>query len=208
MDQHTEHRREFGPDDGEIIEIFDGEETAPEAREEPPAETRPPEPVPVFVADVAPEGGDVLSLVSPTPTPRPEPPAPPAGEVERLVAGARDLFALGNFTGALELLERALALDPRHPEARDYFARTEETLVQMYESKLGQLTRTPRVLLQPDEIVWLNLDHRAGFVLAQIDGQVTLEDIFALSGMSRLDTAKILVELTEQGAIASRALEN
>jgi tetratricopeptide (TPR) repeat protein len=192
MDQHIENLcpdgSDFGPEDGEIIEIFDGDEPTPE---------------PAFAADVAPEGGDVLALVVPTPTPRPEPPAPPAGEVERLVAAARDLFALGNFTGALELLERALALDPRHPEARDYFARTEETLVQMYESKLGHLSRTPRVLLQPDEIVWLNLDHRAGFVLAQIDGQVTLEDIFALSGMSRLDTAKILVELTEQGAIAS-----
>jgi hypothetical protein len=60
----------------------------------------------------------------------------------------------------------------------------------------------PRVLLKQDEIIWLNLDHRAGFVLAQIDGTLSLEDLFAVSGMSRLDTARILVHLKEQGVIS------
>jgi tetratricopeptide (TPR) repeat protein len=156
-----------------------------------------------FDASVAPEGEDVLSLVSPPAPLSPASDRRPTREVDRLVAGARELFALGDFTGSLELLGQALAIDPRHAEALAYHERTQDTLVQMYESKLGRLSRTPRVLLQPDEIVWLNLDHRAGFILAQIDGQVTIEDVFALSGMSRLDTAKILVELIEQGAIAS-----
>ena len=72
----------------------------------------------------------------------------------------------------------------------------------MLESKLGQMELIPRVLLKQDEIIWLNLDHRAGFVLAQIDGALTLEDLFAVSGMSRLDTARILVQLKDQGVIA------
>ena len=84
-----------------------------------------------------------------------------------------------------------------------YLDRNQDTLVQMYESKLGALESRPRVLLRPDEIVWLNLDHRAGFVLAQIDGTITYDDVYALSGLSRLDTAKILAELVEQGVIAS-----
>ncbi len=172
---------------------------APEVPEAAPVAV--PLPAPAFAADVSTDGEDVLSLF--VPAPEPAAPEPAAGRADDAVDGARDLFALGDFTGALELLGGALARDPHHAEARELFARTEETLVQMYESKLGRLSQTPRVRLQPDEIVWLNLDHRAGFVLAQIDGQVSLEDIFALSGMSRLDTAKILVELLEQGAIAS-----
>ena len=60
----------------------------------------------------------------------------------------------------------------------------------------------PRVRLQPDDIIWLNLDHRAGFVLAQIDGAVSFDDLFALSGMSRLDTARILAQLLDEGIIA------
>ena len=31
--------------------------------------------------------------------------------------------------------------------------------------------------------MWLNLDHRAGFLLAQIDGTVDYEALFALSGL-------------------------
>ena len=73
----------------------------------------------------------------------------------------------------------------------------------MYESKIGSVVTRPRVVLRPDEIVWLNLDHRAGFVLAQIDGTITVDDLYALSGLSRLDTAKILAELVEQGVIAA-----
>jgi CRP-like cAMP-binding protein len=71
----------------------------------------------------------------------------------------------------------------------------------MYESKLGHLDATPRVLLKDDEIIWLNLDHRAGFVLAQIDGTVTFEDLFSVSGMSRFDTARILAQLVDEGVI-------
>jgi len=49
--------------------------------------------------------------------------------------------------------------------------------------------------------MWLNLDHRAGFLLAQIDGAVNYEELFALSGLPRLDTAKILATLLNDGVI-------
>jgi hypothetical protein len=79
--------------------------------------------------------------------------------------------------------------------------RSEQTLQTLFESKLGAMERRPRVVLKDDEIIWLNLDHRAGFVLAQIDGTVSFEDLFAVSGMSRLDTARILAQLIDEGVI-------
>jgi hypothetical protein len=51
--------------------------------------------------------------------------------------------------------------------------------------------------------MWLNLDHRAGFLLSQIDGTVDYESLFALSGLPRLDTARILATLINDGVIAS-----
>jgi len=87
------------------------------------------------------------------------------------------------------------------PEVRQLREKSEQTLLAMYESKLGQLELVPRVALKEDEIIWLNLDHRAGFMLAQIDGQASFEDLFAISGMSRLDTARILAQLVEEGVI-------
>ncbi|RKH65935.1 tetratricopeptide repeat protein [Corallococcus aberystwythensis] len=127
---------------------------------------------------------------------------PEGSEVESLLRGAEDLLALDDHSGAVELLRRAQSLAPENPRVEALRDRSERILVSMLEARLGDLNRMPRVRLQPDDIIWLNLDHRAGFVLAQIDGAVSFDDLFALSGMSRLDTARILAQLLDEGIIA------
>jgi hypothetical protein len=124
------------------------------------------------------------------------------GEVAVLMRGAKDLIELDDHTGAMELIAKALALAPDDNDVRSLQERSERTLLAMFESKLGHLDKLPRVLLKDDEIIWLNLDHRAGFVLAQIDGAMSFEDLFAVSGMSRLDTARILAQLVDEGVIS------
>jgi hypothetical protein len=123
-------------------------------------------------------------------------------QVPSLLKAARDLLELDDHTGAMDLILQAQTLAPDDPDVKDMRERSEKTLLTMYESKLGRLETVPRVLLKDDEIIWLNLDHRAGFVLAQIDGTVTLDDLFSVSGMSRLDTARILAQLVEEGVIS------
>ncbi|MCP3142483.1 tetratricopeptide repeat protein [Pyxidicoccus xibeiensis] len=124
-------------------------------------------------------------------------------ELELLLRGAEDLLELDDHSGAVDLLFKAQELAPGDPRVEALRQRSERMLMAMLESKLGDLGRIPRVRLQPDDIIWLNLDHRAGFVLAQIDGSVTYEDLFALSGMTRLDTARILAQLLDEGVIAA-----
>jgi hypothetical protein len=123
-------------------------------------------------------------------------------EVKTLLRGARDLLDLDDHTGAMELLVKAQLVAPDDPDVKSLRARSEKTLLTMFESKLGKLETIPRVLLKEDEIIWLNLDHRAGFVLAQIDGTVSFDDLFAVSGMSRLDTSRILAQLIDEGVIS------
>jgi hypothetical protein len=127
----------------------------------------------------------------------------PRNAVEVWMEGARELFALGDFSGSLEMLEKILKVDPSHEQARRYLKENESTLIAMYESKLGSRDCVPRLGINPEEVMWLNLDHRAGFLLAQIDGAVTYEDLFALSGLPRLDTARILATLLQEGVIQS-----
>lgn len=122
-------------------------------------------------------------------------------EVKTLLRGARDLLDLDDHTGAMELIVKAQAMAPDDPDVKALRERSEKTLLTMFESKLGKIETIPRVLLKEDEIIWLNLDHRAGFVLAQIDGTVSFDDLFAVSGMSRLDTARILAQLVDEGVI-------
>jgi tetratricopeptide (TPR) repeat protein len=114
---------------------------------------------------------------------------------------ARDRFALGDFSGSLEVIERILAHDPAHPEALAYLRDNESTLVHMYESKIGRLDAVPRLALRPEEVTWLQLDHRAGFLLAQVDGTASFDDLFALSGLSRLETARILARFVTDGIV-------
>jgi hypothetical protein len=144
------------------------------------------------VSSLVPDGGAVA-----------EHPARRATDVDVWMQGARELFALGDFSGSLEMIEKILRIDPGHAEAREYLRQNEATLVAMYESRLGAMSSRPRLAIAPEEIMWLNLDHRAGFLLAQIDGTVTYDDLFALSGLPRLDTARILSAFLQEGVISS-----
>jgi tetratricopeptide (TPR) repeat protein len=145
------------------------------------------------------EKSDIRPLVPEGPRPAPA----VRSDVDVWLSAAKELFALGDFTGSLELIEKILQVDPDHGEARDYLRQNEATLISMYESKLGALSTVPRLAIKPEEVLWLNLDHRAGFLLAQIDGTVDFDSLFALSGLPRLDTARILANLIADGVITS-----
>lgn len=132
----------------------------------------------------------------------PLPPEARKEEIRAILRGARDLLDLDDHSGAMELIVKAQEIAPDDPEVQLMRERSEKTLLNMFESKLGKLETVPRVLLKDDEIIWLNLDHRAGFVLAQIDGTVSFDDLFSVSGMSRIDTARILAQLVEEGVIS------
>ena len=158
----------------------------------------------VQLSDRAPAVGAGMDLVASDEPKHPEGAGPGRSklEVAALLRGAKDLLELDDHSGALALVLKAAAVAPEDAEVLRLRERCERTLQHMYESKLGPLEAKPRVLLKDDEIIWLNLDHRAGFVLAQIDGTVSWDDLFALSGMSRLDTARILSQLLDEGVIA------
>ncbi len=125
------------------------------------------------------------------------------GELVVVARQARERYALNDFSGALTLIEPLLKRDPNQPTLTSIRDSCVATLTAMYESHLGPLAGIPAVVAPPDEIIWLDLDHRAGFVLAQIDGRVSYEDLYAICGMSRLDTAKILAQLLTKRVIVT-----
>src|SRR6266478_3457555 len=122
-------------------------------------------------------------------------------ETEVWMRGARELVGLNDFSGALELLQKVIDRKPNDADALKLHESCEHNLTQMYESKIGSMDARPKTAIPPDEIIWLNLDPRAGFVLAQIDGEVSFDDLYAICGLKRLDTARILCELLEQSVI-------
>jgi len=123
-------------------------------------------------------------------------------ETDVWMRGARELVALNDFSGALELLNKILDKKPNDKDALHLHETCEHNLTLMYESKIGSMDAKPQTAIPPDEIIWLNLDPRAGFVLAQIDGEVSFDDLYAICGLKRLDTARILCELLEQAVVS------
>ena len=153
-----------------------------------------------------PMGGSVpdhlaSTLVDVEPPSHDDPPDSSAGRTSPQ-GDMRDRFALGDFSGALEIAVALLEEDPMNAEAASYADSCREKLFSMYAAKLGSMQDIPRVIVPPDQVRWLTLDHRAGFVLSCIDGYSSIEEILDVSGMSPLDALRVLHELLLQRIIA------
>ncbi|HJL20219.1 MAG TPA: hypothetical protein RMH99_31420 [Sandaracinaceae bacterium LLY-WYZ-13_1] len=118
-----------------------------------------------------------------------------------LATEMEERYALGDYTAALRTAELILGRQPEHPRAQEVSSASRQRLAQLYRSRLGALSRRPRVAVDEAEVRWLGLDHRAGFLLSRVDGVQSLEALIDVSGMPRLEALKTLVELLDVGAI-------
>lgn len=114
----------------------------------------------------------------------------------------KDRYATGDFTGSLAIAETILKDSPEDKDALKYANSCREVLTDMYTARLGSLTQRVTVAIPGNEIRWLSLDHRAGFLLSLVDGQLTIEEILDVSGMPRLDALRIVYTLLEQRVIS------
>jgi hypothetical protein len=125
------------------------------------------------------------------------PPPPTAQEMN-------DRVSLGDYTGALEIAEKLLDVDPDDEAIKVVAESCRGILKQMYTARVGPLDRVPLVMVARDQLRWLSIDHRAGFVLSLVDGVSSLEMILDVSGMPELDALRILSELAQQRIISFR----
>lgn len=127
-------------------------------------------------------------------------PDPPAGDPA--VRDMKDRYAMGDYSGALIVAEGILETRPGDADALRYAGSCRETLMQMYAARLGDLRQVVRVAIPPDQVRWLSLDHRAGFLLSLVDGFSTIDELLDMSGMPHLDALRHLYMLLEQRVIA------
>lgn len=113
----------------------------------------------------------------------------------------QDRYAVGDFTGALVVAESILDANPDDEDAKRYAQSCREVLTQMYAARIGPMDQIATVAVPPDQITWLSLDHRAGFLLSLVDGVSSIEEILDISGMSRLDALRIMYTLVQQNVV-------
>ncbi len=124
-----------------------------------------------------------------------EPDTGPIGEM-------KDRYATGDFSGALVIAEGILESNPEDLEAPRYAQSCRDVLTQMYSARLGSLDQVVAIAVPSDQIRWLTLDHRAGFLLSLVDGGSTVDQILDISGMTRLDALRIMYQLLDQRVIS------
>lgn len=129
-------------------------------------------------------------------TKEPEPES--VAELERRLV---EVSELDDLSGALAIARRILALDPEHQFARAAKERSRDVLMKMSVSKIGDLDAVPTVLCPPNQVIWLDLDHRSGFILSQVDGVSSYLEIMDIAGMDQLECITILAGLVEDGVI-------
>jgi hypothetical protein len=152
---------------------------------------------------------DPLFATSPAESPPPPQSATRATPPETAAADdplveMRERFSLGDYSGALVVAEALLEDSPNEQELLDCADNCRAVLRQMYTARIGPLDRVPVVMVPRDQLRWLSIDHRAGFVLSHIDGVSSLEMILDVSGMPLLDALRILCELSQQRIISFR----
>lgn len=117
------------------------------------------------------------------------------------VPDMQDRYAVGDFTGALVVAESILDQNPDDEDAKRYAQSCREVLTQMYAARIGPMDQVAVVAVPTDQITWLSLDHRAGFLLSLVDGVSSIEEILDISGMTRLDALRIMYTLVQQNVI-------
>ncbi len=127
-------------------------------------------------------------------------PAEPSRRADPL-SELRERYALGDFSGALTIAEAILEDEPENGDAQRYAESCRDVLKQMYAARLGPLDQVPIVAVPAEQLRWLTLDHRSGFLLSHVDGVSTLEEILDVSGMPHLEAMRIIYDLLQQKVI-------
>lgn len=148
-----------------------------------------------------PESSEALDLVVGRTPASSIAPAADAARAPDPLAELRERYALGDFSGALTIAEGILEDAPDNADVQRYAESCRDVLMQMYAARLGSLDQIPTVSVPQEQLRWLTLDHRAGFLLSHVDGVSSLEEILDISGMPHLEAMRIIYDLLQQRVI-------
>ncbi len=143
------------------------------------------------LAEFADIGGDLA---------QPKPAAAPL-DCDQLLNQARAHQRQGDFKTAFSELEQIFSIRPDFVDAHMFFAENGASFAPLLRAKLGNFERCPHVKLRPQEMTWKSIDHKSGFLLSQIDGSTSYDDLLVISGMSELEAMRILVHFLSEGWI-------
>ncbi len=141
-----------------------------------------------------------------TPTPDDMDVEPVVPDVEILLGNAKTDEAAGELESALGYADEALRRAPDHPEAIELAADLRRRLSDRYRKELEPLESVPFLRATDASILELSLDPIGGFLISQIDGEITVDELLTILGT--FDEFRVLSSLhffLENGIIELRS---
>jgi len=127
-------------------------------------------------------------------------------DVEVLIGNARDEEAAGNLEASLTNAEEALKREPDHEVANELASSLKKRLSEEYRAELEPMESVPFLRATDASILELSLDPIGGFLISQIDGEITVEELLTILGT--FDEFRVLSSLhffLENGIIELRS---
>jgi tetratricopeptide (TPR) repeat protein len=118
-----------------------------------------------------------------------------------LVVDALELFRKGDAQESLELFETLARENPERMEIQGYFELVRSHLFGYYRERIADASRVLKIKITPKEIMRFNLPANAGFLLSMVDGNTSVNEILALSGMDPFDAIRLVSNLLEAGIV-------
>jgi len=87
-----------------------------------------------------------------------------------------------NLGGALDICEEILKRNPGDVETEELARMLKEELVGFYLEQLKPLDQIPQLVADDSNILELSLDPIGGFLLSQVDGRITVEELLTIMG--------------------------
>jgi tetratricopeptide (TPR) repeat protein len=121
--------------------------------------------------------------------------------ITRLLELAADWSEAGELEKAVSAVDLALSEDPNSALGQKLITRNKDTIMQLFQSYLGDLDRMPQLAKPLHELSNAPISPRAAFLLSRIDGTLTIDELLDVSGMPRLEAYRHLCQLFLRGIL-------
>lgn len=151
-------------------------------------------------SDVTPRSLDLMDVVA---EPEPEPPTHAATEsVDVEVQAALESFRNGELEQAWTRLSSVAASHPDRLDVRGYQELVRKQLIESLAAEVGDRGRQLTRVSTDQELMLLDLRPDEAYLLSQVDGMVTIDDLLSLVTLDKLRTFQILVRLVREGIVS------
>jgi tetratricopeptide (TPR) repeat protein len=121
-------------------------------------------------------------------------------EPDTLVAEALQAYKSGRIEQAWDTMRQVAARDPERLDVQGYIAMLRSERARSFAREVGDQGRVLRLKRTMREIMDLNLTPDEGFLLSQIDGSVSIEQLLNLSN-DRVRTLEVIAKFIREGLV-------